>query len=597
MLNKNTIGQDISERNKTYFSVSIATDNGKLRADNQDNYFVNGLKRDSSKPIEAMDINVENSLLAEVCDGMGGESNGELASKIAVDEMDNMFDAVNAVNIDQLEGLANSYVNNANTKICQMLQNSKSSRGGSTFALVYIRDNIVYPFSLGDSRIYLFRNGKLDQISVDHTLAMRKYRANIYTKEEAEASHDSHKLTLFLGVDYQGNGLDAEKYQPFELMTGDKILLCSDGLYDLCSSAEIADVLSNKTTKSASALVDIALKNGGTDNVTCVVISYLETDTKARAEHVKPAKVTDIKFDRTTDENRVNIAEASVVEDKQKEKGTNKLTILLVILVSIAIVLLLAVLMVLLFGSREPEPVDNKPESVISEMEDSSEEESSIEKSYAEALVSSVLNPVESQDISGEASSDIAESSEASDKNTAPKRYGDFQYTIENDTVNIVGYYGEDKTVEIPESIEEKAVTKIGDYAFRDNKSIQTIQFPENNNIEFGEGAFMGCTGLQTLENTSSSLSVIRSKTFENCSSLDGLDISDSQVVMIENGAFNGCKALSWIGLPDSLRTVLANAFKDCTSLESVTLNDYCEYESNAFPTTCYVSGGRNGVG
>ena len=70
----------------------------------------------------------------------------------------------------------------------------------------------MYSFSLGDSRIYLYRDGELNQISQDHTLAMRKYLANIYTKEEAEQSSDSHKLTLFLGVDINNNGLVAEKY-------------------------------------------------------------------------------------------------------------------------------------------------------------------------------------------------------------------------------------------------------------------------------------------------------------------------------------------------------------------------------------------------
>lgn len=169
--------------------------------------------------------------------------------------------------------IVNKYTEKANSEICATLHNNGSTRGGTTAAIIYINDGIVYPFSLGDSRIYLLVNKELVQISEDHTLAMRKYKANIYTLEKAESSMDSHKLTLFIGVDVDNKGLSAQSYQPFYMPKGGKILLCSDGLYDMCSKDEIREVLLNhKKDNTALELVETAIKNGGTDNVTCIVV-------------------------------------------------------------------------------------------------------------------------------------------------------------------------------------------------------------------------------------------------------------------------------------------------------------------------------------
>ena len=137
-------------------------------------------------------------------------------------------------------------------------------------ALAYIRDGFVYGYSIGDSRIYWLHEGKLFRISKDHTLAMRKYEANIYTKEEAENSPDQHTLTLYLGIG-DAEELTPEIYFPFRLFTGDKLLICSDGLYDMASAEEITQTLVS-STNPANDLVALALKNGGGDNVTCIVL-------------------------------------------------------------------------------------------------------------------------------------------------------------------------------------------------------------------------------------------------------------------------------------------------------------------------------------
>ncbi|MBO5559094.1 protein phosphatase 2C domain-containing protein [Ruminococcus sp.] len=257
--------------------ISVATHNGAVRASNEDNISING----RSRPIPQNIMNIcgttaNRCLLLAVYDGMGGEQMGEVASDIAAKMSGKLLDRLNTAEVEKYPDMVNKYIDEANAEICRRLHNSGSTRGGTTAAIAYIKDGVVYPFSLGDSRIYLLVNGELIQISEDHTLAMRKYKANIYTLEEAEQSMDSHKLTLFLGVDVDGKGLTAQWYQPFNMPHSGKLLICSDGLYDMCSKDEIRDILLNSSEKNISSeLVSAAVQNGGTDNITCIVMEAI----------------------------------------------------------------------------------------------------------------------------------------------------------------------------------------------------------------------------------------------------------------------------------------------------------------------------------
>ena len=102
---------------------------------------------------------------------------------------------------------------------------------------------------------------------------MKKFKENIYTEEQAKNSPDAHRITNFLGIDECGLGPQAVHTGTFD-SDSMIILICSDGLTDMCCDEEIADILSEKIENHADALVDRALENGGVDNVTCVVISF-----------------------------------------------------------------------------------------------------------------------------------------------------------------------------------------------------------------------------------------------------------------------------------------------------------------------------------
>lgn len=267
-------GKDINESidNQKLLHITVATNVGKVRQNNEDNFFVDSLESCNS-------INSSNEIALDslgryvfaVCDGMGGESFGDEASNIAVSVLAKHVDEIKMTDISELDNLINRYVSEANNQICDMIVKKRCSRSGSTLAMICMDKTKVYAFNIGDSRVYYFNDDVLTQITEDQTLAMKKLKANIYTKEEAKSSLDAHKITSFLGVDNRRIGLTALSYEPFDIDTG-MVLICSDGLTDMCSDEEITEVLNSSNDNLANSLVNKALDNGGKDNVTCIVV-------------------------------------------------------------------------------------------------------------------------------------------------------------------------------------------------------------------------------------------------------------------------------------------------------------------------------------
>lgn len=254
------------------YNIYISTDVGKVREKNEDNFTINTVTR----PLEKGEMNlrgeeIEEPILCAVFDGMGGEANGEIASKICAQEAKNLYKLVERTGI-LLDESVDMFATNANNKVTKEIENTLKRRGGSTFVMLYIKDDIASIYSLGDSRVYLYRDEHLYQLTRDHTLAMKKYEANIYTLEEALSSPDSHKLTAFIGVDFDNQGLISAKYEKLQIQKNDKFLLCSDGLYDMCTDIEILNILSADSKTISYDLVEAALANGGIDNVTCLVV-------------------------------------------------------------------------------------------------------------------------------------------------------------------------------------------------------------------------------------------------------------------------------------------------------------------------------------
>jgi protein phosphatase len=100
--------------------------------------------------------------------------------------------------------------------------------------------------------------------------------SNVLTEEEAEKSPDRHRLTMYLGYDDDPEDIKAGFAGSYTLAEGERFLMCTDGLNEMCSSEEITAVLSSADDDAAKMLVDKALENGGMDNVTCIVIEVIK---------------------------------------------------------------------------------------------------------------------------------------------------------------------------------------------------------------------------------------------------------------------------------------------------------------------------------
>lgn len=252
--------------------VSVSTNVGCVRDHNEDNYFADelGIRLEENETLTG-ELRLNKRRIFAICDGMGGEDYGEEASLISVNVLSLYKEKIRQAIQDEMNETINRYASAANNEICEMVRQRHAHQSGSTLAMICIDNNDVNIYNIGDSRVYIMQNQKLTQVTEDQTLALKKLRANIYTEEEAKNSPDSHTITSFLGIDNRGIGPKAvpSGVYPTEPMV---LLICSDGLTDMCEDSEICEILKQETDNPANVLVERAIEHGGVDNTTCVVI-------------------------------------------------------------------------------------------------------------------------------------------------------------------------------------------------------------------------------------------------------------------------------------------------------------------------------------
>ena len=233
------------------------TDPGKKRANTEDAFLVN----------DAMG-------LYAVADGIGGNEGGEVASRIAVETfgkaIPDLLNEKGSVSTDAPSPALREAVIRANRAIYQVQsQNPGLANMGTTLTALLFRDNQACIAHIGDSRAYLFRLGKLLQLTDDHSFVAEQVLAGTFTKEQARSSPYRHMITRALGI--------AEDARPdlvnHELKKDDKFLLCTDGLTEMVTDEEIAGILSASPPQEAvENLLAAANAQGGVDNITAVVV-------------------------------------------------------------------------------------------------------------------------------------------------------------------------------------------------------------------------------------------------------------------------------------------------------------------------------------
>ena len=212
----------------------------------------------------------EDSLLVKapmfiVADGLGGHEAGEVASEIAV----KTFEPLASQNISA-QDMADAVVQ-ANKNIKEAVRCGEGKNGmGCTLSAVVVKNSKMLVAQVGDSRVYLLHNHKLQQITVDHTVVQELIDNGSITPQEAKTHKDRSMITKAVGT---FSHIDPDLYD-IGLARGDRILICSDGLTTMLSDEQIEEGLQTvaDAQKCADVLVDCANSEGGFDNISVIVI-------------------------------------------------------------------------------------------------------------------------------------------------------------------------------------------------------------------------------------------------------------------------------------------------------------------------------------
>lgn len=244
------------------------TDPGPVREQNEDYFFIE-----------------EEGGLFLLADGMGGHAAGEIAARIAVetsrdvilgtiDPEETRLDRLVADTTDMLRERMRYAMNQASTRIRQSAAEHPAWAGmGTTLVACLIEDGMAHIAHVGDSRIYLFRNKRLQRLTRDHTVVQMEVDSGRLTPELARIV--PHKNILTHSIGYHGPVDPDTSTRPIE--AGDLFLLCSDGLTDPLEDEDIARILrETDPPEAADVLVSSALKAGGEDNITVVLVHIIE---------------------------------------------------------------------------------------------------------------------------------------------------------------------------------------------------------------------------------------------------------------------------------------------------------------------------------
>jgi protein phosphatase len=223
--------------------------------------------------------------LFAVADGMGGARGGEIASRVAATALG---EAVDGSGEDRVVAL----IREANRKVFERASEDSDASGmGTTMTVALVEDGVVSIGHVGDSRAYLIRDGKLEQLTEDHSLVAELVRSGRLSPEEAETHPQRSVITRALGTDPD---VDVDSFS-IEGKPGDLFFICSDGLTSMIDDETILEAVERHRTNLdavAKELVDAANRSGGEDNITVVFFEIAEERVEPPAE-TKPMPVID----------------------------------------------------------------------------------------------------------------------------------------------------------------------------------------------------------------------------------------------------------------------------------------------------------------
>ena len=244
---------------------SVRSHVGLRRANNEDNLFADGVilpQKAGNRPFSLDGVAGIPSIFA-VCDGMGGEEAGEVASLAAMEALQAEKDTLYRTSPKELSQAVQKFAERAHRSI---QAHTEGTRSGATLALAAVTASGALCFNLGDSRIYCMQAGHFRQVTYDHTVISDQLRRGIRPTEGAQPDR---RLTRCIGI---GTSQAVEAYPAIK---GDfRLLICSDGLSGMVSDDKLASILFAAAQPSIAAdkLVQAALEGGGQDNITAIVL-------------------------------------------------------------------------------------------------------------------------------------------------------------------------------------------------------------------------------------------------------------------------------------------------------------------------------------
>ena len=236
--------------------INAATSVGRVRADNQDAY------RTGILPLGCYLL---------VCDGMGGERGGGVASALAADTVAARIehDVKSGMGETSVRHVLESAGAAANAAVYSRAQADAALTGmGTTLSAVVVTGDTAHVLHVGDSRVYLLREGKLHRLTTDHTVVQMLLERGDLTEKDAENHPQRHYITRAVGAE---RDILPDVFT-IDLQAGDTLMVCSDGLYNELAPDTLTALLGTCVAeKSAQALIDGANRSGGHDNITAAI--------------------------------------------------------------------------------------------------------------------------------------------------------------------------------------------------------------------------------------------------------------------------------------------------------------------------------------
>jgi len=252
------------------FDFASHTDKGRVRERNEDSlsYF-----------------DTFNGHVFVVCDGMGGHNAGDVASELAVETIGKFFNEKFIAN--PFEAIETAIIAANDTVYNYSIGNDYLFGMGTTIVLILIRDDKIYYGHAGDSRLYLFKNHILDQITTDHSYVQQLLQKELISQFEAQYHPRRNEITKAIGL---SKTIDPE-VSPKAIVpqNDDFLIICTDGLTNMVTDEEISKIMVSltKLNEKAAKLVSKANKNGGLDNISVQIIRFHNLDDEPEPEERK----------------------------------------------------------------------------------------------------------------------------------------------------------------------------------------------------------------------------------------------------------------------------------------------------------------------